>query len=367
MRILLVNDYAPGPGGGAEVHVGRLADALRAAGHEVELFAGVVRHEGLGRALDAWDPRARSMLRSAAGRFRPDVVHYHNIARELSPSVLGAVQRTARVLTVHDPRLLGRPEGPTGEPVDAFVPRILKLGSAAALRALVLRHVHTAIALTEAMAGRLRDAGFRDVEVVPNFAPPGPAAETPPSASGDVLYAGYLSTRKGCANLIEAFSRVAAGRPGSTLVFAGDGPDRARLEAIAADRAPGRVRFLGTLGETEVRELMGRVRLLVLPSLGGDVSPNVLIEASFVARPVVITDHSGVRELVDQAGNGSVVRPGDVEELAAAIDRLLADGKLADELGASGREAALVRRTPEVAAANHTRVYEHARELLRSS
>ena len=51
-RVLVVNDRAPGPGSGVEVHVARLVAALRAAGDEVELFAGEITHEGPRRALD---------------------------------------------------------------------------------------------------------------------------------------------------------------------------------------------------------------------------------------------------------------------------------------------------------------------------
>ncbi|MGH2725656.1 MAG: glycosyltransferase, partial [Actinomycetota bacterium] len=126
LRVLIVNDLAPAPGSGAEIHIARLADALSSEGHEVRFFAGERTHRGAAKVFDLWDPGARTALRLEAAGFRPHVVHFHNVTRELSGSVFGAVRGAARVLTVHDPRILGRPDGPTGAPLDAQPLRAIK-------------------------------------------------------------------------------------------------------------------------------------------------------------------------------------------------------------------------------------------------
>ena len=102
MRVMLVNDLPtddPG-GGGAEVYVGRLMAALARAGHEIDVFAGQVRHAGAARVLDLWDPRARAKLVRRVQQTRPDVVHFHNVVRELSVAAL--LVPAPRVLTAHD-------------------------------------------------------------------------------------------------------------------------------------------------------------------------------------------------------------------------------------------------------------------------
>lgn len=360
-RILIVNDHAPALGSGAEVHISRLAEALRAEGQEVRLFAGTHRHRGIRKALDVWDPLARRALRRAAEEFRPDVVHYHNVTRELSASVLGAVPDAARVLTVHDPRILGVPDGPSDAPVDAQPIRTAKMAKAGLERVVALRHMDVVIALTQALGRQIRGAGFRAVQLVPNFAPPGPEPATKPSAGVDVLFAGRLAAAKGCTNLVEAFARVTGRHPASRLVFSGDGVERSMLETLAARLIPGRVTFLGTVPEDEVRSVMERVRLLALPSLGGDVSPNVVIEAAFAGRPIVITAVPGIHEFVDEAACGITVPPGDIAALANALDLLLSDPARADAMGDAGRRTALVTRTPEVAARRTIEVYRLAR------
>src|SRR2546426_7331529 len=100
MRVLLVNDRSPVAGSGVEVHLGVLAGALEVAGDTVEMFAGEIVHRGPARLLDVWDPWARRALRRMAQGFQPDVVHHHNVVRELSVSVLGVPQHAACVLSV---------------------------------------------------------------------------------------------------------------------------------------------------------------------------------------------------------------------------------------------------------------------------
>src|ERR1700674_3704214 len=111
MRILLVNDLPPGSGSGTEIYVDRLAKGLIAAGDDVELFAGQVRHGRVTRALDVWDPWARREVPERAHRFGAEVVHHHNVLRELSVSVLGVPREIPSMLTVHDFRMLGVGDG----------------------------------------------------------------------------------------------------------------------------------------------------------------------------------------------------------------------------------------------------------------
>jgi glycosyltransferase involved in cell wall biosynthesis len=64
-----------------------------------------------------------------------------------------------------------------------------------------------------------------------------------------------------------------------------------------------------------------------------DGIPNVLVEAMVMGLPVVSTAFSGIPELVDHGRNGLLVRPGDVTELAHALDELLSDPTLRKRLG----------------------------------
>lgn len=355
LRVLVVSDHAPGPTGGVEMHLTRLVRALRAGGHHVATFAGEVTHTGLGRALDVWDPGARRALRRRAAQVRPDVVHIHAFQRELSASVLGALDAPT-VLTVHDHRLFvareGAPDARHG----------LRTAGKAAKNVLdrwaVRRHVDVVVAVSEELAALLRRGGMSPVRMVPNFADP-PGDLGPP---GDVVaFAGRLSPEKGLGVLLEAFGAVADRHPNTTLVLAGDGPERSRLEALARRSAPGRVCLPGLLDEEGVRDMLRAARLVCIPVLNPrEGLPGALIEAMLAGRPVVASDAPAFRQLVRPGVDGLLVPPGDPVALAAALDRLLGDRDQAAAMGRAGRERAEATAGTAVAVEQLVAVYREA-------
>ena len=124
-------------------------------------------------------------------------------------------------------------------------------------------------------------------------------------------------------------------------MVAGDGPERARLDALVAELGLGdRVRFLGAQPRDAVLELLAAADAEVLSS-GWENFPHALIEGLAVGTPVIATGVGGVREIVTDGENGLLVPPGDPGAFAAAIRRFFADGALRDRLrtAASGSVA----------------------------
>lgn len=146
-----------------------------------------------------------------------------------------------------------------------------------------------------------------------------------------VLAVGRLIEKKGFDVLIDA----AAGVDGIQVLIAGEGPERAALEArIAARGAP--VRLLGAQSHTDVRALLERADVLCAPSViaadgDRDSMPVVIKEALAMEVPVVVSDAAGLPEAVrgGRDGFGTVVPAGDPDTLAAALaaelDRPLAE------------------------------------------
>jgi glycosyltransferase involved in cell wall biosynthesis len=357
MRVLLVNDLPPAPGSGAEMHVLRLGEALKASGDAVEFFAGEVLHRGAAKLLDLWDPLARRKLEQRVETFRPDVIHFHNILNDLSPAILGSARGTPTVFSVHDMRLVGMRAGPQyGKlPGPLTVARGLK---DRVTRELARRRIDVVTGGTEVLAERLRAAGFERVRVLPYFVTDVPDTVTPPG--DDVVFAGRLSVEKGAHVLVAAFGAIAARHPASHLSVAGDGPQRAELEAVANRVAPGRVTFHGLVTPERVRELMQSARVVSVPSITVEVAPLVITEAALLGRAVVANDRPSERELLRNGELGLLVPAGDVPALSAALDRLLGDAALAERLGGLARAAALKRHSPEAAVAAHHAVYSEA-------
>ncbi len=332
MRVLIVHDEPVEGGYGAEAYVRRLVEGLCDAGDAVEVMAGARRHRGPAKAFDLWDPVARRMLAETVERFRPDVVHHHNVARELSASVLGAASGVPSVMTLHDRRLFGAREHARGTPH-----RMVEAAGAAAVLRSARRHLTATIGVSDAVSDLARAAGLPDVSTVPV-----PAAEpvgvlVPAAQCRDVLVAARLAPDKGIDVVIDAFAAIAESVAGSRLLIAGDGPQRDAL----ARRARGlgsRVSFLGWLDEPELSAQLGRTRVAVVASVPGrrpEGSSLAAVEAAVHGRAVIGCDDPAVAEVVGGLGAGPVVPAGDVTRLAAELRRLLED----DEAVASYAEA----------------------------
>ena len=146
-----------------------------------------------------------------------------------------------------------------------------------------------------------------------------------------VAVIGALGPEKRVGDAVAAVARL----PDTHLLVAGDGRDRSRLELQAAEEAPGRVHFAGTLpGPTDA---LAAADVVALPSRTEGM-PGVLIEAGLSGVAVVATDVGGVAEIVRDDVTGLLVPPGDVAALTAALGRALAER---DRLGRAARRHCL--------------------------
>lgn len=111
--------------------------------------------------------------------------------------------------------------------------------------------------------------------------------------------------------------------PDCQLLIAGDGPERSRLEAIASQHAPRRVRFIGVTENPG--EVYAATDVLLLPSRSEGM-PAVVIEAGLSGIPVVATDVGGVGDVVRPGRTGELVPEGDASQFVRAIRRALDRG-----------------------------------------
>ena len=334
MRILHVNDYPPGEGfGGAELFLARLLAAQRAAGHEVDVLSGDGSHRGARAVLDIWDRGATRRLRERIRVFRPDVLHVHNVLRELSPSVLRPTG-VPTVVTVHDLRCYGGSEHHVPDPravVGLAIDPLVRRSS---------RRMASVVGVSEVVARTLRAAGMPGAQAIPVPAPAPTGQLLPVEECRDVVFAGRLSEDKGIKVLLAAFDRVTGGR----LVVAGDGPVP----------VPGARRMTSA----EVSAAMGSARVVVVPSLPGlrrEGSSLTAAEAARHGRPLVASDDPAVAEVARIVG-GDVVPAGDVDALAARLQHWLDSPTEAAAAGAAAAAAATVF-DPAAVSARYDEVY----------
>jgi colanic acid/amylovoran biosynthesis glycosyltransferase len=202
--------------------------------------------------------------------------------------------------------------------------------------------------LSEEMRGRIINAGCpaSKIRIVPlpidlekfQFQ----ARAVPKDGPIRLLSVARLVEKKGIEYAIDAVAGI-ADEYDVEYIVAGEGPLRDDLEKHAEQRDISEiVDFRGWVDSDEVTRQMGRSHLLLLPSVtarSGDRegTPTVLLEGQAVGLPIVSTRHAGIPEIVADGEAGYLVPERDVEELRAALRRLLDRPDDWPDMGRSGR------------------------------
>jgi len=369
VRVLVVSGIWPPDVGGPASHAPAVADYLQACGHEVDVVVTADAAPAPCVYPVRWTPRRlpaglrhlHALLTIFRRARRADVVYTTGM---FARSALGAtLARRPYVLKLTgDPAFeRARWRGLVKGDVDDYQ----RVGAGPGDRLLRrLRNVTVRRAsFVFCPSAYLRElavswgADGRRVEILPNPAPA--AVELPPrdelrrrfGLGGFTLaFAGRLTAQKA---LEVAFAAVELCE-GVTLLVAGDGPERARLERAAGPR----VRFLGAATRHEVLELFAASDAAILSS-SWENFPHTVVEALAVGTPVIATDVGGVSEVVRDGENGLLVPAGDPEALAGAVRRLAGDAELAERLRAAA--------APSVAAYAPERIFARLAEVLRSA
>ncbi len=164
-------------------------------------------------------------------------------------------------------------------------------------------------------------------------------AEPALGSAPTLIVTSRLHPMKGHAHLLDAVAMRREHFPGLRLIVAGEGAERPKLEARAAQLGlADAVVFTGF--RRDVPALLRAADLFVLPSLREGM-PNTALEAMAVGLPAVAAAVDGVPEAVIDGESGLLVAPGDPQHLHDAIGRLLTEPALAARLGRTGRQRVL--------------------------
>lgn len=379
MKLLILGlNYAPEKVGIA-VYTAGLAEALAAEGHEVRVIAGQPYYPAW-RIMDghrAWAysttteggvevvrvphyiPSRPTGLRrvmhhasfaATAGiptlwsglTFRPDVV------LTIAPSLIGApIARAAAFLAGAESWLHVQ----DFEVEAGLATGLLKRGAGVALwfERAVLRSFHKLSSISPEMCRRLIEKGvprervseFRnwaDIDAIRPMTRPSPYREQWGITTEHVaLYSGNIANKQGIEIVLEA-ARLLQHRDDLTFVVCGEGPNRARLEELAAGLP--NIRFHDLQPKERLNELMGLATIHLLPQLAGAadlVLPSKLTNMLASGRPVVATAAAGTGLAREVDGCGLVVEPGSAEAMARGIAALANNRPLWEALAQAAR------------------------------
>ncbi|MCG6137411.1 MAG: glycosyltransferase family 4 protein [Nostoc sp. LLA-1] len=178
------------------------------------------------------------------------------------------------------------------------------------------------------------------VVVLPN--PVKLPVEVPPrtnSQTVNFLFLGRIGERKGAFDLIEAFAAIPhEQRQNSELTMAGDGDGKRARDLVKNLNLSNQITILDWVNEQERDALLKKADVFVLPSYNEGL-PMALLEAMSWGLPVITTPVGGIPELVIPDQNGLLVKPGNIKELSIAMQNLVANQELRQEIGNNARES----------------------------
>ena len=335
MRIAMVHSTFATPGG-AERYVRDLSRDLVARGHEVRIFCrGTSRDDDgdqlvptrLSARIPA-SPRLRLVRKVAThlgdladptgigprdlSDFQPDLVHLHNWQGLGALPVARLARRYPTCHTVHDYAICD----PNNSLVHGYRPAplasLLRLRSAWLVWQ--LRNVTPlwpAERARDIVRSRVPAAARLDGRIIPLAVRMTPR-QWPTGSQNVFIYLGALSPHKGTSLMLDAW-RAVAGEIDATLLIAGDGPQRAEVEAAAHD-CPS-IRYLGYLDEAGKVRAMSEAGWLVYPSQCPETFGVSAVESLVAGRPIIAD--AGARPVT--ASDTSLVTFRNREEFSAML------------------------------------------------
>lgn len=286
-----------------------------------------------------------------------DVIHFHNISLVGGPKVL-EYGSGIKLYTTHEywlfcPThvLMKYDRAPCTEPrclacqlVHGRPPQLWRYTN---LMKNSLRSLDAIISPSRFTKRLHEDAGLTaPIFHIPHFAPLSAEASgqdrngiEAPGGKPYFLYVGRIEKLKGIQTLIPVFR----GYGKADLLIAGKGDYESQVRKLA--EGTDNIRFLGHLSRDRLGKLYKDAAALIVPSIAYEISTLVVFEAFREKTPVIVNDIGGLPELIEESGGGFVY--GSERELVGAMDRILEEPGLRNELGRKGHEKYLEKWTAE--------------------
>jgi phosphatidylinositol alpha-mannosyltransferase len=356
MKIGLVCPYIYPENGGVAQHVRYLYENLRLRGHDVRVLTashgpqraseGDIIRLGVGVSVPinasvgtlTFSPRYLSQIGKMLDREQFDVLHFHEPFVPFLSLFLLRESHAVNVATFHAYAGFS--------PSYEFGSRVMQ-GHASRL--------HGRIAVSAA-ARHFIDRFFPgDYKVIPNgvdiprFASAVPIARWQ-DGTPNVLFVGRHEPRKGLLDLLKAHRILRKTGTESRLLVVGSGPQEREARRYVATRGLQGVEFLGRVTDAEKAQLFRTADVYASPATGGESFGIVLLEAMAAGAPIVCSDIHGYKGVVRRGREGLLVPPRNPRELAVAIERLVRDPVLREQMGAAGQARAEEFSWPRVTA-----------------
>ena len=393
--------------GGTEIYFQNLADILEQQGHETIPFS--VKHplnppseydkfflepldfrgqsawykaKNFGRILGRtfYSTEARSKLGSLISEVQPDIAHLQAIENHISPSIVDelrqhdvpivqSVNTYKHTCASYRHYLQDRNENCErcrgGRHYHAVQTRCVKgslLASTLGMLEMYLHHpvmhiydkIDRFIVPNRFMEDKMVEAGYSRDKLVRLRNPFDLTSIEASREPGDfILYFGRIEPEKGVLPLVQSMKYL----PKERLVVVGDGADLEKCQQQAKDNGVDNIEFVGPKWGDELTPFLQNCSLVVVPSLWFEPSPYVIYQAFGSGKPVVASRVGGIPDMITPE-TGSLVEPGNVDEIAEAIGSICSDRDKLKRMGIAARQWAETKLSPALYYQRIMEVYE---------
>jgi glycosyltransferase involved in cell wall biosynthesis len=370
MRIAQVAPYFYPHIGGVETHVYNLAKGFVKEGHEVTVYTSLVKgskenenYEGINvkRAkplMVAFTTPVTPKIKERIMRDKHDIIHAHYPPPLASYYAAKASKKkkTPFILTYHCDLVLPK-----------FYGSAITTMYRSSLGRRTLKNTNRVIVTTKTYAATSRDLWKITPIVIPNAIDP---TEFNPQGVGDnirqkhdildskmILYVGRLKYHKGLEYLIESAQYTESN---VKYVLVGGGEFKSRLKSLIKEKKlEDRIIFAGEVSNSELPQYYSACDIFVLPSVSRLEAFGIVgLEAMASAKPVIISDIPGVREVIEEGVCGLLSEPMNPKDLGNKITKLLSDPELMRKMGEAGRRKVVDEFTWEKVVLQTEKTYE---------
>lgn len=362
MKILMVNKFLY-PRGGSESYMLYLAEHLKRSGHEVEFFGMYDEQNTVGNSKGLYTQNmdfhskglarflypfkiiysfeAKKKIMQVIDHFKPDIVHMNNINFQLTPSIIYGVKKKGvpLVQTVHDYQMICPnhllynfdkncpcEKCVYGSHLSCIKNKCIHASTVKSILGVIEAKLYSLLRTYKKVDLFVCPSNFLEnkllsakdyykgkTKTIHNFINKEKFAHVNEETQPYIVFVGRLSKEKGIENIAGAAKLL----PQYEFVIAGSGPDEDILKNIK------NVKLAGFLNGKELTDLMGRAKVLLLPSVCYENCPLSILEAHCMGVPVVTMNSGGMAELVKDGVTGTLVDEPTAEGIARKLKETL--------------------------------------------
>jgi glycosyltransferase involved in cell wall biosynthesis len=311
-----------------------------------------------------YSTEAKAKIGALMDGLRPDLVHFHNITRQLSPSIIDAAasRGVPTIQTMHDLSLVcpahsffvqGRAceACAGGKYRHALSKRCIDGSGTSTVLGTIEAYLHAWMGLYKKIDLFIAPSLFLKSKVatlswiagriahLPYFIPPAPDYTS--ENRGYVLFAGRISKEKGVETVIEAAARLKHIR----FLIAGEGPSLEGFRARTANLT--NLEFVGYATGQRLEDLIKGAGCVLVPSISYENLPLSILEAFARGKPVAASRLGGIPELVREGITGRLFTAGDADSMVSAVGSIMGQEANRKNLGRRAREMMKKEYSPE--------------------